>query len=145
MKKEFYFLIKAHGHDHPKEGSSNGVKSWFYEFRRADEPSFVQPFANSGSWTDATIINTVCDTVKFTVRYAFLDADAERTAWENLPDWLHRGYDLRICGRDTRSLEVFNQYMIVDGQRTLINRYNTGTLGRKTETGTTRFDLTITR
>jgi hypothetical protein len=143
--KEWHFLIKAHGHDHAKEGSNAGVKSWFYQFRRSNDPSFIQPFANSGLWTDAVTVNSVCDTVTLTVRYPFFDAGAEQTAWENLPDWLNRGYDLSIRGRDTRSTDEFDQYMYVRRERTLINRYSTGMLGRETEVGTMSFDLTIVR
>lgn len=143
--KDFFFLVKGTGHDHPKEGSTSGVKSWYYTFSRSDDPSFLQPFGRSGSWHDAAAINTVCDTVKLRVRYSFFEDPGGTMAWDNLPDWLHRSYDLKIRGRDTSSTDEFDQLMFVNGELTLINRYSIGTLGRETEEGTTRFGVTIVR
>jgi hypothetical protein len=68
-----------------------------------------------------------------------------KKAWESLPDWLQRGYDLTVRGRDTKSTDEFDQFMIVDGVRALINRYPTAVLGRETQEGTTGFNLTIVR
>ena len=143
--KKFYFLIKGVGRDHPKEASTGGVKSWFYTFKRSDDPSVDQPFARSGVWADVATVNSVCDTVSLTVRYTFFDPAAEQEAFANLPDWVNRSYDFAIRGRDTRSTDEFDQLIYVNGTRTLINRYAIGMLGRETGEGRMTFYLGVVR
>ncbi len=142
--RELFFVVKGSGHDHPKE-DKGGVKSWFYTFTRSDDPTFVQPFARSGLWVDAAEVNALCDTVRLTVRYSLFDDPGGSMAWEALPDWLQRGYDVAVRGRDTKSTDEFDQFMFVNGMKTLINRYLTAALGRETQEGTTSFNLTIVR
>ena len=142
--REFFFVVKGSGHDHPKE-DKGGVKSWFYNFTRSDDPSFVQPFARSGLWVDAAEVNALCDTVRLTVRYNLFEDMGGKMAFEALPDWLQRSYDLTIQGRDTKSTDEFDQFMFVNGVKALINRYLTAALGRETQEGTMGFNLTIVR
>jgi hypothetical protein len=132
--KRWYFLVAATGHDHPKEPTGSGVKAWLYRFTRADDPNFEQPFARSGSWADGMTVNVLRDSVVLEVRYewSFVDSTSSKEAWRNLPDWLNRGYDYSMQGRDTKSTDVFRQYMWVDGVRTLLNEFPTGVLGRRT-------------
>jgi hypothetical protein len=143
--KEFYFLAKGFGSDHPKESSAGGVKSWFYTFSRSDDPSYNQPFARSGYWADGATVDAVCDTVQLTVRYSYTDDPGGGSAWESLPDWINRWYDFNIRGRDTGSTDTFDQYMFVNGMNTRINAYSTAALGRESEKGTMSFYLTIVR
>jgi len=138
-------LIKGFGSDHPKERSTGGVKSWFYTFTRSDDPSFNQPFGRSGFWADGVTVNTVCDTVKLTVRYSYFDDPGGRLAWEALPDWVNRWYDYNIRGRDTGFGDTFDQYMFVNEMMTRINTYSTAALGRETGKGTMSFYLTMVR
>jgi hypothetical protein len=143
--RDFFFLVKGSGHDHPKEGGNAGVKSWLYSFARSEDPLYERPFARSGYWADGTTVNAVNDTVWLKVRYSLLDDPGGAAAFASLPDWVHRSYDYRLRGRDTASTDEFEQFMYVGGDRWLINRYNTGVLGRETEEGTMSFYLTITR
>jgi hypothetical protein len=143
--KEYFFLINGTGHDHPKEGNNAGVKSWFYNFKRSDDPSFIQPLAQSGMWTDGLAVNSLSDTVWLKVKYSYTDDPGGSIAFAALPDWVHQSYNLSIRGRDTGSADRFNQYMFVDSQRRWLNDYNTSAMGRATEEGTMRFHLTIVR
>ncbi|MEJ2720033.1 MAG: hypothetical protein P8181_02670 [bacterium] len=143
--RDFCFLVRGFGHDDPKDGANSGVKSWLYSFTRSEDPAFVQPFARSGYWVDGATVNALSDTVWLHVRYSFLDDPGGQQAFANLPDWVHRSYDFSIRGRDTGLLEEFQQFMYVNGDKWLINRFNVGALGRETGTGTMSFHLTITR
>jgi hypothetical protein len=143
--KEFLFVIRGTGHDHPKEIDRGGVKSWFYNFTRADDPLFVEPLANSGMWTEAPVVNSLRDTVMLKVKYSYTDDPGGTAAFAALPDWVHQSYDMSIRGRDTGSTQQFNQYMYVDGERARLNRYDTAAMGRQTEEGSMRFHLTIVR
>ena len=143
--REFFFLVKGLGSDHPKEGSMGGVRSWFYEFTRSDDPAFNQPFGRAGYWADGITVNSVCDTVKLKIRYSYTGDPGGKLAWEALPDWVNRWYDFNIRGKDTGSTDTFDQFMFVNGMKTKINTYSTAALGRETEKGTMRFYLTIVR
>ena len=87
----------------------------------------------------------MCDTVKLTVRYSFFDDPGGRNAFENLPAWLNRSYDFTLRGRDTKSTDQFDQFIFVNGVKTLINSYNSSAFGRETDTGEMGFHLTIAR
>jgi hypothetical protein len=143
--RDFFFLVEGSGHDHPKEGAGAGVKSWLYSFVRSEDPLYEQPFAQSGYWVDGTTVDAVSDTVWLHVRYSLLDDPGGVAAFAALPDWIHRSYDYRLRGRDTASFDEFDQFMFVNGDKWLINSYNTGVLGRETEEGAMSFYLTITR
>ncbi|UCH82565.1 MAG: hypothetical protein JSW50_08745 [Candidatus Latescibacterota bacterium] len=143
--RDFFFLISGSGRDHPKEASTGGVKSWLYSFTRSEDPSYVQPFARSGYWADGATVNAVSDTVWLRVRYSLVDDPGGLQAYADLPDWVHRSYDFGIRGRDTGSMDEFEQFMFVNGDRWLINRYNVFALGRETTEGAMSFYLTITR
>jgi hypothetical protein len=139
--KQWYFVIEATGHDHPKEPTGSGVKAWLYRFTRADDPDFEQRFARSGVWVDGMAVDVLDDTFMFEVRYTLplIDPMASINAWRNLPDWLNRGYDYHIQGRDTESTDVFSQYMWLDGMKVKLNEYNAAILGRRTAQRQLRF------
>jgi hypothetical protein len=145
--KEFYFVIRGDGHDHPKEASTGGVKSWLYQIRETEYPWDLVPFAQSGFWTDAATVNTVSDTVRLVVSYphAYFDPEAEQEAFANLPDWFGRSYDLAIQGRDTKSTDEFSQWIYVERRKTLVNRYNIAPVGRLTGEGRMTFSFDIVR
>jgi hypothetical protein len=142
--REFIFLVKAEGRDHPKE-ERGGVKSWKYTVQRSDDPSIVLPLGRSGTWVEGSQTNTLCDTIRFTVRYSYLGDPGGWNAWRSLPDWLNQSYDVSMLGRDTGPSDEFDQYMFVNGAKTLINSYSIASLGRHTEEGSMRFSLLMSR
>jgi hypothetical protein len=143
--KEFYFIIAATGHDHPKERTGSGVKSWRYGFQREDDPSISQPFARSGFWVDGLATNTLSDTFRVVFEYPLLDTNGD-AVFDNLPPWMNKGYEFSVTGRDTRTfLEDFRQYIFLNSQKTLLNVYPASQLGRWTQEGRMRFYLTIRR
>jgi hypothetical protein len=61
------------------------------------------------------------------------------------PELWNNEYEFSIYGRDIGQGEEFEQYMVIDGQRTLLNVYETSIVGRWTTTKTTRFYLKVVR
>jgi hypothetical protein len=144
--REFYFLVKGEGHDHPTERDRGGVKAWRYLFRRSDDPSTTVPLGRAGLWVEGSETDALCDTVRFTVRYSFYDDPGGWKAWAALPDWFGHSYDVTLRGRDTGLFERdFRQFMFVDGDKRLINSYPVASLGRYTEERSARIHLSITR
>jgi hypothetical protein len=142
--KRFNFKIGATGHDHPKDPDGSGVKSWLYEFRRVDDPSVTQHFARSDGWVEGVSVNVLNDEFSITFTYGLLDPNGD-DVFNNLPDWINRGYDFSIRGRDTGQFEEFDQYVIVNGVRTRVNAYNVNTLGRWTAEEGQRFYFKMQR
>ncbi len=142
--KEFYFVIRGSGHDHPKDPDGSGVKSWLYDFLRTDDPTISGDFARSGSWVDGVTVNELSDTFIVVFSYPFDDLEGDEV-FANLPDWLNQGYDFSLMGRDTNTTEPFNQMMFLDGQAQLIEYYNAGVLGRWTDQEHSRFYFAIRR
>ena len=145
FRKTFFFVIRADGHDDPRERTGSGVKSWFYSFEDADNPGTFQRFGNSERWIDGVFPSAMADTFKFVATYALTDTVGDEIFVNDPPSWNNRTFDYAVQGRDLRVLESFDQYMIVGSGFQLINRYFVNVIARETATGTLRFHIRLRR
>lgn len=127
--KEFFFVIEADGHDHPKE--PNGIGSWLYVFRRV-QTGTLERLKRSGFWTDGLTQDAFADTVRLVRRYPFGDPVAASESFATLPSWLNVDYDFTIRGRDAALADKYDQFMFVDGEALKLNTLNTASLARWT-------------
>jgi len=142
--KTFYFVIKAEGHDHPKERPGAGIHSWFYEFKNVGADG-TTGFARSDRWTDAAMVNALSDTFTWVAVYPEGDVNGDEIFVNNPPEWNGKSYDFSVMGRDLPAAEEFLQKLFIDGNDRLINHYVTGELGRWTAAGGFRFHIMLTR
>ena len=142
--KRYSFYIRGTGHDSPKELPGSGVKSWLYQFTRADDPSISQRFARAETWADGQFTNSLADTFSWLAIYDFSDPQGNGV-WAALPSWLNQTWDYSLLGRDTGNTEQFEQLIVLDAKKTTINEYNTSGVGRWTAIGNTRFYFEIVR
>ncbi|MEE9268783.1 MAG: hypothetical protein V3V49_00820 [Candidatus Krumholzibacteria bacterium] len=143
-RKTFRFLIKATGHDHPKEDGS-GVAGWFYTFPRQSDPGFLEPFGRAGTWVGGVSISTLCDTFTYEAVYPLADVQGDSIFIDNPPPWNDRTHLYNITGRDLPALENFEQFVTFLGQDNLINSYSATDMARRTATGTMSFHIRLQR
>jgi hypothetical protein len=148
VQKVFFFVMKAVGHDAPKEPLGAGVKSWLYVFRRVDDPLIIEKFNRSGVWTDGLNVNAFADTFRLVVRYPFGVNDTERAqnssdALAIMPSYLNKEYTYSMRGRDLSTIDEFEQFIFLLGDKVRQNSFNTSTLGRLTENKSLTFTLTL--
>lgn len=136
--REFYFKMKATGHDHPTE--TTGVRSWRYIFRDVNTGA-LQKFARSGVWTDGVQIDRFEDTFRAQFRYSLLRDPGGHQALAQLPNYFNRLFNYTMVGRDTKSTDEFEQFIWLLGEKVRQNQYNSSILGRWTEQGNSQFVL----
>jgi hypothetical protein len=142
--KDYFFVIKAEGHDHPKEPLDAGVRSWMYLFRFAANPASIETrFGSCGNWCDVATTSVLSDTFKVRISYTWdlFEPGASSVAFNSLPDYFDTEYIFEIMGRDKSSLDDFVQYMFVNEEKTQVNSYSVASLARRTELGNRRFVL----
>ncbi len=144
IRKTFFFVLDAAGHDHPKERQGSGVFSWYYQFERGDEEGVYDPFGRSGNWVDGLDVNALSDTIRWVVEYPVSDVNGDEV-FNNLPGWIDRWYEFSVMGRDIESNEIFEQYVFFYGEKQLANSYLTDLLGRWTAPGSQRIKFSIVR
>ncbi len=142
--KEFYFVIKATGHDHPWEATS-GVKSWKYTFLLAgsNPDTFAMLGSRAGAFIDGYTVNELADTAMVTFRYSITNDPGGADVLANLPDYLNKEYIYSVTGRDLSILDRFDQKMYYLGAPQLMNSFNTAAYGRWTEKREQRFFLKL--
>jgi len=143
--KRFFFVIKATGHDHLKETLNSGVKSWYYNLRRTSTPTVIERVARSGSWTDGQQVNTMSDTIAFTIRYSFAEDLGGFEAFRVLPSWLNEEYHITVRGRDAAFSDEYEQFMFVNGSKVRLNSQKISSAARWTDTKSQRVYLAITQ
>jgi hypothetical protein len=143
-KKRFTFLIRANGHDDPRDPVGSSIKAWRYFFVAADNPVLLYNFARAGAWVATLEADALSDTVTWEVRYPSNDINGD-TVFSDLPIWINRGWDYAIRGRDTSASDQFEQYVYIDGDTQLLNAYNVSDFGRRTESGFQRFFIELKR
>jgi hypothetical protein len=143
--KEFYFVAKATGHDHPKDPIDSGVRGWKYTFLLVgSNPDTFEVFdSRAGDFFDAHPADELADTVRVTFRYSHLSDPGGASILANLPGYLNREYLYSVIGRDLSILDEFEQVMNYLGGAQTINSYNTAEYGRWTEAGDQRFYLKL--
>jgi hypothetical protein len=142
--KTFYFDIKAAGHDHPFERAGSGVKSWLYSFLNLGvSPATTHSFGRAGVFVDGVSVNVLDERAEVTFRYSLADGSASALA--NLPSWVDTEFEISITGRDLDLQDIFDQRMVIEKSKVLLNRYNAGELGRRTAEGKQRFHIFIRR
>jgi hypothetical protein len=144
--KKWFFIIRADGHDHPKDPVASGIKSWMYLFKYADDPLRLETrFGSCGNWCDANTVSALRDTFKLTVSYEWSLGDSafSQEALRNLPSYFNTDYQFEVMGRDKASFESFEQFMGFDdqGNPNQINSYSVAPLARVTQQLTTPFRL----
>ena len=148
--KEFYFVVKATGHDHPWENLDSGVKSWRYTFERVGSiPPIFEVFARSSGesmdFVSGLVLDELSDTARVTFRYHLVNDPGGTSILNNLPDFLDRDYEYAVMGRDLSLADTFDQYVYFLGGKQLINSFNSGEFGRWTQEGRQRFFLQLKR
>jgi hypothetical protein len=98
----------------------------------------------SGYWADGITVDTLSDTLRVVFEYPLLDPNGD-TVFDDLPSFLNQGYNFSVKGRDTAMSEEFQQYMFLNGQKTLLNEYPVSQLGRWTEEGRLQFYFAMRR
>jgi hypothetical protein len=143
--KEFYFVIKATGHDHPMDPQDSGVKSWKYTFLRAgSNPAVFEVFnSRAGDFVDGFTVNELADTAQVTFRYSLAGDPGGASILANLPAYLNKEYVYSVTGRDLSILDTFDQKMYYLGEPMTLNSYNTAEYGRWTEEGLKSFYLKL--
>ncbi len=144
VRKMFFFVVDATGHDHPKERQDSGVFSWFYQFERESEPGIYDSLGRSGNWVDGIAVNSLKDTIRWVVEYPVSDVNGDEV-FNNLPGWIDRWYDFSVMGRDIPRNESFDQYVFFYGEKQLANSYLTDLLGRWTAPGNQQIKFSIVR
>lgn len=131
--KRFFFVIRANGHDHPREGDGAGVRGWYYEFRNTIDQSIAR-LNSSGAWVDATTPDVLLDTIKVTIRYPYVFEDPQpgSDAFAALPTFLNQNYNFMIRGRDFALLDEYSQFMFVNRVKLELNSYLASVLSRWT-------------
>jgi hypothetical protein len=139
--KTFGMRVRARGHDHPLDPDGSGVHAWRYLF--FDDLGNFWPLGRSGStWYDAAELNALDEDVEVTLRYHDPAGD---TVFADLPGYLNRDLTLMVTGRDTAVDHEFEQFAFLNGERTLVNAYPDGELGRWTEERAVTFHLRLVR
>lgn len=150
--REFFFVIKASGHDSPKEGNGGGIASWRYDMRapNAEDPNAILRLFKSNFWTDGSTVNAFADTVLLRRVYR-LDSGSQEgdpggmENYKTLPPYLNTLYDIRIRGRDAAELDEYEQIMFINGNRVRLNSFKAAAVSRWTGVLGQRFYLRMRR
>jgi len=142
--RKFYFVVKATGHDDPREANF-GVKSWKYSFLLAgsNPDTFAVLGSRAGDFVDGYTVDELADTAMVTFRYSFTGDPGGANVRANLPDYLNKEYIYSVTGRDLSMLDRFDQRMYILGASWLMNSFNTAAYGRWTERREQRFFLKL--
>ena len=149
--KEFYFVIRATGHDSPKEQDGAGIKSWLYTFLRTSSGT-IERLNQSGFWSDAMTVNVLADSVRLVRRYRYDPADPSywQEDFANLPGYLNQEYDVTVRGRDLGLTDIYEQFIYVRPDpfpepvvKLRLNTYNTSPVARWTGLQGQRVYLTM--
>jgi len=147
--KSFGIRINALGHDHPKDPTGSGVKSWRYYVMNSSGQFLCLGKACAG-WFDGAEINFLNDVISWKVYYPgpFTpnpDPNGD-TVFANLPTWLNEDLTFFVMGRDTEFAEPeFEQFIFINGDKQLFNVTPAASLGRWTEEKVFSFRITLVR
>lgn len=142
-KKRFSFVIRAIGHDDPRDIGS-AIDAWRYLFIAADNPALFWPFARANAWVPSLQQNALSDTVVWEVTYPEADINGN-TVFANLPEWINRSWDFAVTGRDSPVSGRFDQVLLIDGVEHAIESHAVADYGRRTQTGFQRFSIRLDR
>ena len=140
--KTFYFVVKAAGHDHPKEEGS-GVAAWRYTFPRVSD-GVLEPFGNAGFWLDGLANSTLSDTATYVAVYPRADTPGD-SIFNSPPSWHDQTHVYTVTGRDLPGVLNFDQFVFLSGSKQLVNSYGTSDMARRTAAGTLRFHIKLQR
>lgn len=142
-RKTFFFVVRASGHDDPRD-ASDGL-SWRYRFPFVDDPSQEARFARSGAWVDGVTTEALCDTHRYTAEYPESDVRGDAIFIDRPPSWQDRSLDFLIKARDLPTSTYFEQIVIVEGVPRTMNFYITDSSTIETTQRQLRFHIKLVR
>ena len=142
LRKTFYFVIKATGHDHPLDASTG--LSWRYLFEDAAMPGQFRVFGRSPSWVDGLTTTALCDTHRYVVDYDIGDVNGDEV-FNNPPSWNNKTYNVTIRGRDAATGASFTQAMVYAGEKRPLNIVSIDNLAYESGEGNSSFHIRFFR
>ncbi len=143
VKKIYYVEVHASGHDHPKENLRFGVVNWQYNVIRMDTLEPEPFFFGQGGWRESS--PNAFDQ-RFEIQYRYPETDTGGASiWVDPPRFWNTLYEFSIQGRDVAAGVLFDEYMFVQGNRSLLNSTVASESAHRTEVKKFRFFLKVKR